>query len=116
MTTFQTPVRCEAFPDSGKTGRVCISGSRKTISCQGCSSLCVTAQGAFKPVRRDCLSPRRRDCDTSGSPLPIYRTEPAQAALCLAKTRLTCIFNNFARHSPTHYFPDQNSHLVLRDR
>jgi len=36
--------------------------------------------------------------------------------LCLAKTRLTCIFNNFARHSPTHYFPDQNSHLALRDR
>src|SRR5262245_17758073 len=26
-----------------------------------------------------CLSPRRRGCDTSGSPLPICRTEPAQA-------------------------------------
>jgi hypothetical protein len=32
--------------------------------------------------------------------------------LCLAKTRFTCIFNNFARHSPSHYFPDQNSHLA----
>jgi hypothetical protein len=40
----------------------------------------------------------------------------ASGIVCLAKTRLTCIFNNFARHSPTHYFPDQNSHLAYRDR
>src|SRR6266540_1818239 len=31
------------------------------------------------------------------------------ARLCLAKTRFTSIFNNFARHSPNHYFLDQNS-------
>src|SRR5262249_12197494 len=79
MATLQPPFRFEAFQDSGKTGMVCISGSRKTISCQDCSSLCVTAQDAFKPVRRDCLLPRRMGCDTSGSPLPICRTEPAHA-------------------------------------
>ena len=88
MTTFQTPVRCEAFPDSGKTGRVFISGSRKTISFRGCSSPCVTAQGAFKPARCDCLSPRRKGCDTSGSPLPIFRTEPAQAARSISSSVL----------------------------
>ncbi len=35
-----------------------------------------------------------------------------QLIMCLAKTRFSCIFNNFARHSSTHYFPDQNSHLA----
>jgi hypothetical protein len=34
------------------------------------------------------------------------------AYLCPAKTRFTFIFNNFARHSPIYYFPDQNSHLA----
>src|SRR5215475_3068507 len=74
------PVGCSLrVPDYGKTGRAFISGSRKTIYCRDCSFPCATAQGAFKPVRRDCLSLRRRECDTSGSPLPVCRTEPAQA-------------------------------------
>jgi hypothetical protein len=32
--------------------------------------------------------------------------------LCLAKTRFTRIFNNFTRHSPNHYFPNQNLYLA----
>src|SRR5215467_4784344 len=75
----QAPIRYVAFPDSGKTDRVCISGSPKTISCRVCSFPCATARGAFKPARCDCLSPRRIGCDTSGSPLPTCRMEPAQA-------------------------------------
>jgi hypothetical protein len=41
-------------------------------------------------------------------------TTNAQATSCrdFAKTRFTCIFNNFARHYPNHYFPNQNSHLA----
>ena len=35
-----------------------------------------------------------------------------EATLCLAKTQFICIFNNFARYSPHHYFPDQNSLLA----
>ena len=51
-----------------------------------------------RPSRSAEDAPLRKGCDGG-------------RRVCLAKTRLACIFNNFARHSPTHYFPDQNSHL-----
>src|SRR5215510_11088766 len=42
-----------------------------------------------------------------------YKLDIGALGLCLAKTRFTCIFNNFARHSPNYCFLDQNSHLGL---
>src|SRR5262249_32893086 len=41
-----------------------------------------------------------------------FRAISSNPYLCLAKTRFTCIFNNFARYSHNHYFPNQNSHLA----
>jgi hypothetical protein len=44
---------------------------------------------------------------------PAYQLAAAsRQRLSFAKTRFTCIFNNFARHYPNHYFPNQNSHLA----
>src|SRR5215813_14055882 len=89
VAVFLSLILYGAFPDSGRTGRELIYGSRKTIFGRDCLFQYVMDRGAFKPARCGCRSLRRMGCNTSGSLLPTCRMEPDRAVRSILLAQLS---------------------------